>query len=257
MRKFAILLLAAPLALAACGSSSEVQADPVAYVKHAAVKTADLKSEHMELTGTIDAGSQTISLQGSGDFANHPAKGSSTLSMSGAGQSFGMKEVEAGNTVYVSFPALMEHLGSNKTWAKVDLAQLSKATHLSFLSQDPAQYFAQLEAAGSVKSLGTETVDGTETTRYQIPNLDLSKLPQVARLAAQAHTKVGIDVWIGKSDGYVYRESVTVTASEGHQSATFTGRVDFSKFNEPVTVNVPPASETFDMSHLANLGAGA
>jgi hypothetical protein len=61
-----------------------------------------------------------------------------------------------------------------------------------------------------------------------------------------------INVWIGKSDGYVYREtvSVSVSATVPAQSGSWGMRVDFSKFNEPVSVSVPPASETADMSSL-------
>ena len=45
----------------------------------------------------------------------------------------------------------------------------------------------QLEAAGSVKSVGTETIDGVETTHYHVANLDLSKLPHGAKLDGDAN----------------------------------------------------------------------
>src|SRR5580765_3115555 len=100
MRRFALLLLAAPLVLAACGSGSpkaQLTADPLAYVMHAATKTAALTSEHMVMTGRITGGRQSSSVGGSGDFANSPLKGSFVIAVSGAGQDFTIKEVLAGS----------------------------------------------------------------------------------------------------------------------------------------------------------------
>jgi hypothetical protein len=118
------------------------------------------------------------------------------------------------------------------------------------MSQSPAQMLKQLEGAGSVKSLGTETIDGVQTTHYQL-TIDISKLPQGAKIEALVHPKYGpIDVWIGNDNGYVYRESLSASFSAHGQSASMTMKVDFSKFNEPVTVAIPPASQTVDMSKL-------
>jgi hypothetical protein len=256
MKKIALLLVVAPLVLAACGGSSKsvVVIDPVAYVKHAAMKTADLKSEHMAMTGNISAAGQTISLTGNGDYTNTPLKGSFAISMSAIGQNLSMNEVVDGTTFYVSSPMFSSRLPAGKTWVKADLSQLGKSTGLndsSLTSQSPAQMLARLEAAGSVQSLGAETIDGVETTHYRITELDISRLPQGAKIEALAHPTYGpVDVWIGNSDGYVYRESLSASYSVQEQSGSMKARVDFSKFNEPVSVSVPPASETVDMSNL-------
>jgi hypothetical protein len=253
MRKLTFLLLVAPLALAACGGSSSTQlnVDPVVYVKHAATKTADLKSEHMVMTGTIGAAGQSISLQGHGDFANSPPKGSFTMSLSGMGQNLAMNEVIEGTTFYVSSPAFAGKLPAGKTWVKADLAQLGKSTGINYsslMSQSPTQILGKLQAAGSVRSLGTETIDGVATTHYQVTKIDISKLPQGGKIQALAHPTYGpVDVWIGNSDGYVYRESLSFSYSVQGQSASMTMRVDLSKFNEAVTATVPPASKTLDI----------
>jgi hypothetical protein len=255
MKKIALLLIAAPLALAACGggSNSAVTGDPVAYVKHAATKTADLTSEHMVMTGTMNAAGQPISIQGSGDFANSPLKGSFAMTVSAMGQNVAMNEVMDGTATYVSSPAFTGRLPAGKTWIKADLAQLGRSTGLNYsslMSQGPTQLVGQLEAAGSVQNFGTETVDGVETTHYQVTKLDVSKLPQGAKIKALAHPKYGtVDVWIGNDDGYVYRQSMSVSYSAQGQRGSMKMRVDFSKFNEPVTVTVPPASKTVDVGN--------
>jgi hypothetical protein len=194
---------------------------------------------------------QSISLQGSGDFANSPPKGSLALSVSGLGQNLAMQEVLDGTTIYVTSPVLASTLPAGKTWLKADIAHLGKATGINYSSlmwQSPAQMLKQLEGAGSVNSLGTETIDGVETTHYQL-TIDFSKLPQGAKIEAFAHPKYGpIDVWVGNDNGYVSRESLSASFSVQGQSASMTMNVDFSKFNELVAVTIPPASQTVDVT---------
>jgi hypothetical protein len=248
MRTFALLLLVAPLTLAACGSSSnaQVKVDPVAFVKQSAQKTA-ATSEHMAMTLAGSAAGQSFSMHGSGDYVNSPPKGMFTMSMSLLGHDFAIHAVQDGTTMYMSSP--MMPLPSGKTWEKLDLGLVGHhfgVNYSSLMSRTPAQALQQLEAAGSVKSLGTEAIGGAETTHYQVTNLDVSKLPQGAKLRELAHLKYGpIDVWIGNTDGYVYRESMSFAWPVDGRSASMTVRVDLSKFGEKVNVTVPPASETF------------
>jgi len=54
-----------------------------------------------------------------------------------------------------------------------------------------------------------------------------------------------VDVWIGKDDGYVRR-----IQAAGGGTANGTAVVNFSDFGEPVTVTVPPASDTADATNL-------
>jgi hypothetical protein len=263
MRKHALVLVVAPLALAACGggsSSMQPKLDPVAYVKHAASKTAAMPSEHMVMSGSVSAGPMAIKMTGSGDFSNTAKQGQMSAAMSLMGRNIRMEEILAGTTIYMQSPMFSSQLPSGKTWMKLDLQKLGQAQGIDFsslMSQSPAQGLKRLEAAGSVKSLGTETIDGVATTHYQVTNLDISKLPQGTKIEALAHPKYGpIDVWIGKSDGYVYRESMSLTYGMSGQSASMSMTVNLSKFGEAVHVAVPPASETVDFTSLANLGAG-
>lgn len=261
MKKSALVLLAAPLALAACGggsSGSALKIDPVAYVKHAAHNTAEMPSEHMTLNMAVLVEGQKITVQGSGDYTNRPLRGTLNVSMSVFGRDMKFNAVEDGTTIYMHSP-LMTPLPSGRSWVKIDLQKAvsskSGIDYSSLMSQSPASALQQLEAAGSVKSLGTETIDGVDTTHYQVTNLDFSKLPQGAKVDALAHPKFGpIDAWIGTNDGYVYRESLSVAYSVAGRSASMTMRVDLSKFGEDVNVSIPPASDVLDATSFSSAG---
>jgi hypothetical protein len=263
MKKFALLLLTAPLALAACGGSSiaQVKVDPVAYVKDAAQKTAALPSEHMAMNATLSVAGQSVTIKGGGDFANSPPKGTLDMAISALGRPVNFKEVLEGPIGYLSSPLFGTVLPAGKTWMKLNLAAFEKTQGVSYsslASQTPAQTLQQLEAAGTVKQLGTETIDGNETTKFEIDHLDVSKLPNGKLMRELAHPNYGpIDVWIGNANGHVYRESFSFTYSVAGQNASGTGLIDFSKFGEAVHVAPPPASETYDARKLALNGAGA
>ena len=265
MKKIALLLLTAPLALAlaACGggSSPQVQADPLAYVKHAASKTAGTFSEHMSMTATISAAGQNVSMTGTGDYVNNPPRSNISMSLSLMGHKISVDGVQQGTVIYMSSPLLKKELPTGKTWMKLDLAKYGKSAGINYqslMSRSPAQALQQVEAAGSVKSIGTETIDGVATTHYQVTNIDISKLPQGAKLQSLGDVKYGpIDVWVGNKDGYIYRESMSFTYAVSGQSASMSSQLDLSKFGEKVNVKVPPASEVFDATSLASGGLGA
>ena len=97
MKKFSLLLLlVAPLALAACGggsSSAQPTLNPLAYVKHAASKTVGLSSEHMVMTANIGVSGMEITMNGSGDFSNKTKSGEMSMNMSFMGRDIRMNEV--------------------------------------------------------------------------------------------------------------------------------------------------------------------
>jgi hypothetical protein len=268
MRRSLLILLAAPLALVACGGGSNhnssappVKLDPVAYVRHAAHKTAGLSAEHMTTTGKVSVLGTSVSVTGSGDFSNAQHRGSFVASFSAAGRNGKIDEVLDGTTIYMSSPLFARQLPAGKKWMKLDLGQLGKANGVNYstlMSQTPAQALKRLEAAGTVTQLGADTIDGVATTRFRVDHLDITKLPQGAKIEALAHPTYGpIEVWIGKRNGYIYRETMSFSYSVQGQQASMTMTSDFSKFGESVRVSVPGASETVDATSQAIQGAAA
>jgi hypothetical protein len=262
MKKIVLLVLAAPLVLAACGggSSAPVNVDPVAYVRHAASKTAGLPSEHIAMQLTATAAGQSLTMNGSGDFSNRPSKGTLQLAASVAGHNISIHEVVVGTTAYMSSQLFAAALPSGKTWLKLDMQQVGKSQGINYnqlLSQTPSNSLQRLEAAGTVTSVGPDTVYGTATTHYRVTNLDLSKVPQAAKLLAAAHVKVKygpIDVWIGNADGYVRQVSYSASESVAGHSVETSAVMTFTKFGEAVNVRIPPARQTFDATGLATGG---
>jgi hypothetical protein len=259
MRRAAVLLVAAPLLLAACGggssSSKQVQLTPVAYVKQAAQKSAQATSEHVDLKATATVQGSPLSLSGAGDFDNANKRGSMTVHANVQGLDMQIDEVMDGTTIYMKSPLFSAALPAGKTWLKLDLAKVgaSQGIDLSqLMGQDPAQSFAQLQASGRVTEVGDETIDGVDTTHYR-GRIDLTKLPQGAKIAALTHAKYGpYDVWIGKDDGYVRRVRSSYTLQQ--QSIAMT--MNFSDFGKDVSVNVPAAAETADATSQSIQGLG-
>ena len=264
MRKLALVLVAAPVALAACGggSSSQLNVDPVAYVRHAASKTAGLPSEHMAMKITATVAGQSVTINGTGDFSNKPAKGTLHMGMAVAGRNISIDEVVTGTTAYMSSPLFAQALPSGKTWMKIDMQKVGKSAGINYnqlLSQTPSSSLQRLEASGTVTSVGSDTIGGVATTHYRVTNLDLSKIPAAAKLFAAAHVSVKygpIDVWIGNADGYVRQMAFSASESISGQSVNISATMNFTKFGEAVNLQIPPASETFDATSLANAGLG-
>jgi hypothetical protein len=263
MRKVALLLLVAPLVLAACGGSSNTKTngDSLANVKNAAQKTADVSGVHMEMTGSLGVGPTSATLTGSGDFDNAANQGQTTLKLNISGQDVTIVGVLDGTTIYIQSRLFTPQLPNGKTWIKLDLDRAGASqgiNYSSLLSFTPTQALEQLEAAQAAKSVGTDEIDGTETTHYQVTNLDPTQLPKGVK--ALGHPKYGpIDVWIGNKDGYVYRESFSLSfPKSGKTPATSTSmQMDLSKFGEKVNVTVPPENEVFDASAFQNGGPAA
>jgi hypothetical protein len=178
---------------------------------------------------------------------------------SAAGRNGKIDEVLDGTTLYLSSPLFSNRLPSGKKWMKLDLSEFGKAKGINFsalMSQTPAQALKRLDAAGKVTQVGTAQIDGVATTHFRVEHLDITKLPQGAKIEALAHPTYGpIDVWIGRGNGYVYREAMSFSYSVQGAKASLTMTSDFSKFGESVHVSVPAASKTVDATSQAIQGA--
>ena len=124
-------------------------------------------------------------------------------------------EVLSGNAVYFDAPGLMGASRAGKTWVKIDLsdARAWPGLDLSLLTQNPTQFSASSRPRRG-EELGTETIDGAETTHLQVDEGRPLGDPASGETHRIEERELGpIDVWIGKHDGYVHRESVTISAS--------------------------------------------
>jgi hypothetical protein len=243
----ALLLLPLAALLAACGSDT-LALDPVAK---AADTTAKTGSEHVEFLGTSTVQGQKIQLNGSGDFRNDPQLGRMTMRFTAGSRTGEMTQVMKGWRIYMTSPLFAGLLPHGKRWMSLDLQKAGKAAGVDFSSltaQTPGQTLQQLKASGDVRKVGTETVDGLETTHYTA-TLDPAKIPNGARLQKlSGATYQPVDVWID-GDDHVRRlhmaYSTSGTAAAGVASSSDL-TMTFSDYGKDVQVSVPSDSETFD-----------
>src|SRR5439155_9423907 len=153
-------------------------------------------------------------------------------------------------TVYMSPPLFSQFLPDGKTWMSLDMKKATKAFGVditSFSGQSPAQTLQQLRKSGSVARVGRATIDGVVTTHYRA-TVDLSKVPngdKIVKLTGVRYEPV--EVWVAR-DGLVRR--VTVAYSAPAQGG-IKMQMDFSRYGEPVYVQVPDDSVTFDATKSA------
>ena len=99
-------------------------------------------------------------------------------------------------------------------------------------------------AARSAKKVGTELVDGQPATRYTV-TVDLRKVhsPLITTEVRQAMAEAGIstiplDLWLDNHGRPL--KVVDVIAADGQRA---TNTVTLTKYNEPVTIEAPPAAD--------------
>ena len=239
-----LLLLALPFAAAACGGSKKSSTtatttasavSPADAVKAAAQKTAGAGSVRMTLgvSGTSSTNSR-IEVSGAGGFDTAKREGQLRLRFSVSGVSGTMDVVLSGTDLYLRSPLLSIALPQGKSWIKVDVSKSAKAGGLdlsTILSNDPTQALGALQNVGEVTEVGRAQVGGAMVTHYR------------ARVAGTTSKSGGVyDVWVG-DDGYIHRVR-TVVAGTGSTTGAVRATSNLSGFGEPVTVTVPPASQT-------------
>ena len=269
--------LVAALAVSGCGaedsakkaaSSAKDAIDPVAQ---AAVTTSAQKGGvALTMKGGAEIGGQKIPIEGSGVVDRAGKSGRFSFTTTAAGQSMKIDQIIDDRVIYMSSPVFSQ-LPGGKKWIKLDLdAELAKqGVDLDALgggtTQDPAAALEYLKGAGPSKKLGTETINGTETTHYHV-DADLSKVAgkakdeagrkAIEKLIQTAGTKtMPIDVWV---DGQhlVRREKISYSAQEQGQKATFAFTMDFTKYGVDVDAKAPPAGEVADFSEVLGAAGG-
>jgi len=270
-------------AVAGCGSSRSTSngVDPVA--KAASVSTSapgykvrfSMRFSSQALptaitgtgTGAINTGAHSGSISIDMNLGSSPqitqVLGSSTLRID---------EVIRGLVVYVKLPAAIAgKLPGSKPWLKVDVAKAAAAAGIpgissltnNPLSGDPSQILQYLRAvSGGVKTIGSETVNGIQTTHYR-GQINLDHVPDVLPAAQRASAKqaiaalektaglkqLPIDVWI---DGQqlVRRTRVAFKETVSGQALDAEVTSDILSYGPQPVPATPPADQVTDLSSL-------
>jgi hypothetical protein len=279
-RRAGAVLLVAVLATA-CGNGSSGSStsghganEVLSVIQAAAKSTAQQQSMRVRGTMTMDlgaisggaaAGSTTVTF--SSVMQTKPLLARMTMSgMEVAGQSLGdVSALITPDAFFMKIPMLSAQLG--KPWMEMKFSDMKAASGFDFkqvISQSqqmqPAQYIEQLAASGDVKAVGTESINGTETTHYagtvsvedQLSHFSGAVRSQMQGVIDKTGwTGAKIDVWLdGK--GLVRRMRSASVGGEGDMSMA----MDVLAYGVRVDVTPPPADQVADLAQLANSGTG-
>jgi LppX_LprAFG lipoprotein len=281
MRAAALASLAALAVVAAgCGGSSSSSMTPLELVSQAVSKTtkADSAKFQMQITETMGPiGPITINASGTSDESSHSANMTMDLSSiaqlvgTGAGNPDDWKGdviVDGSNpkavVEYMRLPAFSKLMPSAKPWVKVNLNEAAKANSFDFSQllqtagiQDPTQALQMIQSVGDVQKVGSEQVDGVDTTKYS-GTIDPQKLAakfgngQLGKVFQAMGTKaIPITVWVD-ADGYVRKLEESMSAQvPGTGTMDLKIGLQMSDFGAKVDGTPPPADQTTDLGTLS------
>ena len=280
-RAFALLLLALPLA--ACGGDV-TSIDPVAQAAATSTKAHTMKVD-MATTMSAPGLGTPIAVRAAGDIDNDGHRMRTSVDMSSlarvlptGGNPADFRGEQIGDfshgraVMYMNLPFMTKLLPQQKAWLKIDLAAAGKAAGLDVsqftqLGSDPAQFLDYLRAtSGDIKKLGSETIDGAETTHYRA-TIDFDKYPKlvppqrraavrraIAALRRLTHARLQpVDVWVG-DDKLVRKLHESFAETVQGQQLTLDMTMKFHDFNAPVSITIPAAADTADISQLTGGG---
>lgn len=285
MLKKITLISLASLALAACGGSSSTSATHTISLTRAAYVSGGSPGSkiRMSMHESVPSVGQ-VTMNANGSFSSTSREGAMTMQMSLPGSaaalagtgSLNMQVVLVPGTLYMKLPAqLASKVPGGKPWWKIDLNQIGKLAGIPGLSSllsgssnlsDPGQYLNFLRATsnGSVKNLGSATVNGVQTTHYR-GQIDFSKLPSAVpandRSAAEqlvaalqkrgvAPRGLPVDAWIDSKNLIRQIQLGYAQPLPNGETANIAINVDYLAYGPQPAPTVPPASQTLDLAKL-------
>jgi hypothetical protein len=264
----ALALSCSAAVVAGCGVAHTL--DPVAA---AATKSEKAGGEKVAMTVGVSAGGKSFTIDANGTFDGNEGDltmdlssllGAAGLSGSGGSAELRFLQENGDPVIYANVPFLSSRIPGGKSWIRLDLEQAGQAAGvdvnqlLGQAAQNPTDALDMLRESGSVTEVGTETLNGEQTTHYKA-TIDLqkaaSKLGGRVQQAVQgmiargAPSSLPVDVWIG-DDGLVRKVTLDEGFSANGHSDDVNLTVVFSDYGTPVTVVAPPADQTLDLSGI-------
>ncbi|HEY3752183.1 MAG TPA: hypothetical protein VGL80_23615 [Pseudonocardiaceae bacterium] len=222
-------------------------------------KTMAAGSARIATTTEIGAGQQNVPIDSTGTigFANQSADLTETLP---GGQGSGETRFVNG-VLYERLPsALVSRLSNGKPWISLNVAALSRQGDGSLQQlmtdspSDPSTVLGFLRGVdGTVGKVGPDTVDGSQTTHYDVTlNLDKAAEGQSTTAQQAIHTlerelgshTLPAQVWI--DDAGRLRKISTQENIGGRITFGFTAIL--SDFGVPVKISPPPAGQVTDLT---------
>ncbi|WP_338782526.1 DUF1396 domain-containing protein [Streptomyces sp. DG1A-41] len=256
------LLLAA--GAVGCGSEQSPEMTPAAAVAKAAKNTEDITSLRYRMSGTVPESGR---VKGEASMRLKPTIAMSmkmTAPEQGATEAMEIRLVD--KAMYIGGGAEMAKEMDGKTWMKFDLSGSDAGKELDQLGsanqaeQNPAAESTFLTGAKDVKKVGSEKVEGVDTTHYTgtvtLKDLRASLKDGKADTREQReksikqYEKLGVDkltmdMWVD-GDDHTKQFRMKGEADKGPLDMTIT----FLDYNKPVNVTAPPAKDVADLADL-------
>ncbi|MER7802179.1 DUF1396 domain-containing protein [Streptomyces parvulus] len=261
----AALLLAAGAVGCSGGAEESPEMTPAAAVAKAAKNTEEIETIRYRMTGrTPEEG--RVKAEAQMQLEPEPAMSMKMSALDqGGGQSAEIRLVD--KAMYIGGGAEAAKEMDGKSWMKFDLAalgaggeELDQLGSASQADKNPATESTFLTGAKDVEKVGTETVDGVETTHYKgtVTLADLEKTldgedkatREKRQKSLEQYEKMGLDkltmdMWVD-GDEHTKQFRMRGDAAKGPLDMTIT----FLGFNEPVKVAAPPAKDTMDLAEM-------
>ncbi|MFI6899771.1 DUF1396 domain-containing protein [Nonomuraea sp. NPDC050394] len=266
-RRFSLAAAAAAAALvvagvAGCGSTAQpIQVNLAAseVLTQAAQKTEQVSSYTVDaVVNATDPNGQSGKLQGRMLYQGKPTLAIDlTVDTAGFGDRElpgGARAVLQGDVVYVKVDALNKLVGATKPWIKVSLSEAdSRGEVQQYLAQvqqfDLAAVTKMVTASKDVKQVGTESVNGVDTTHFS-GTFPVEAAVQLLPADEQQRAKenmaelkdVKFDIWV---DGQGLPAKLQLNGEK--QGGKLDATLFFKGFNEPVNIQAPPADQVGEM----------
>lgn len=266
MRRLFLGAIAAALAVTLAGCGDAKKSSEAKLVSGDLIVAAAAKSTK---TGSVEADFKIsgagVNGTGSGVFNTGASRsGQLKMNVTVRGMSVPIDSVITGNVLYMR-SSIFRQLGlaPNKQWVKLDLGRLAQQrgidlSSLANTSPTPASALSYLRGAGNVREVGSESVNGVDTTHYKV-TVDLQRAAaesggsegrSLNRLIQETGVKkLPVDVWI---DGKGLVRKVRYAQRAAAQGKSVNVTMNLHDYGPPVTVKPPPADSTVDLMQALN-----
>ncbi|NYT93138.1 hypothetical protein [Salinispora sp. H7-4] len=259
---------AAAVAVTGCGptTASQETAQESSVLELLASDLQGSLQEAADRTGKVETVRATMVVSGPEDFEMQMAMDlrdsvSYEIVMEMEGEVTTIRLVDS--VMYMEIPEAERERSDGKRWMKLDVsAAEGMGLDEQMQDADPVQQVKTLLEIEGVTVVGEETVDGVPTVHYSVTATGeehLALLEEQGKLdsAGQANaadqmaefgvTEIKTELWIDEQ--YWPRRARMTMGEMGVMT------VDYTDYNEPVTIEAPPAAETADFADvLGDLG---
>jgi len=259
----AVVLVAGAIVVAVVATQSGSKSAAV-VLSSAPARTTSAGTAHFELNTSVSLEGENKSILKMSSDIDFKHKATEMQISTPDGQLVEQIRVVDG-VMYVSSPRVRVPGGAH--WVKITPADIKADTTLGSQlgNSDPSSGLQYLSAANAKPQVvGTEQLDGTKVTHYRF-TIDVKRLLDTEAQGAKALgvgnlaaglaqfgkmvdlTKLPAEAWIDGA-GRVHRVTLTISVSEGGETAQAVDDIRYSRFGEPLHLAAPPTNDVVPFS---------